>query len=51
MLRAMIGEIRRSYGDDERIDQQSHLFVWEEEGRGCGDGYGVREMLSFVRFV
>jgi hypothetical protein len=51
MPRAMIGEIRGSYGADERIDWQSHSFVWEEEGRGCGDGYGVREMLSFVRFV
>jgi hypothetical protein len=48
----MIGEIRGSYGDDEKIDQRSHSFVWEEEqGRGCGDRYRVREMLSFVRFV
>jgi hypothetical protein len=47
----MIGEIRGSYGDDEKIDQRSHSFVWEEEGRGCGDRYTVREMLSFVRFV
>jgi hypothetical protein len=51
MLWVMIGEIRGSYGDDEKSDRQSHSFVWEEEGRGCGDGYGVREMLSFVRFV
>jgi hypothetical protein len=47
----MIGEIRGSYGDDEKIDRRSHSFVWEEEGRGGGDGYGVGEMLSFVRFV
>jgi hypothetical protein len=47
----MIGEIRGSYGDDERIDRWSHSFVWEEEGRGCADGYRVREMLSFVHFV
>jgi hypothetical protein len=47
----MIGEIRESYRDDQRIDQQSHSFVWEEEGRGSRDGYGVGEMLSFVRFL
>jgi hypothetical protein len=51
MPRAIIGEIRASYGDDERIDRRSHSFVWEEEGRGSGDGYGVGEMLSFVRFL
>jgi hypothetical protein len=51
MPRAMIGEIRGSYGDDATIDRRSHSFVWEEEGRGCRDGYGVGEMLSFVRFV
>jgi hypothetical protein len=32
----MIGEIRESYGDDEKIDRRPHSFVWEEEGRGCG---------------
>jgi hypothetical protein len=47
----MIGEIRGSYEDDEKIDQQSHSFVWEEEGRGCGDRYGVGKMLPFVRFI
>jgi hypothetical protein len=51
MLRVMIGEIRGSYGDDEKIVQQSHSFLWEEEARGCGDRYRVREMLSFVHFV
>jgi hypothetical protein len=50
MLWVMIGEIRESYGDDEKIDRQPHSFVWEEEGRGYGDGYGVREMPSFVCF-
>jgi hypothetical protein len=47
----MIGEIGGSYDDNEKIDRQSHSWVWEEEGRGCRDGYGVRKMLSFVHFV
>jgi hypothetical protein len=51
MPQVIIGEISGSYGDDEKIDQRSYSFVWEEEGRGYGDGYGVGEMLTFVRFV
>jgi hypothetical protein len=51
MPRVVIGEIRESYGDDEKIDRRPHSFVWEGEGRGCGDEYGVGEMLSFVCFV
>jgi hypothetical protein len=39
MLQVMIGEIRGSYRDDEKIDWRSHSIGWEEEGRGCGDGY------------
>jgi hypothetical protein len=50
MPRVMIGEIRESYGDDEKIDRRPHSFVWEGEGRGCGDEYRVGEMLSFVCF-
>jgi hypothetical protein len=46
----MIGEIRESYGDDEKIDRRPHSFVREAGGRGCGDEYGVGEMLSFVCF-
>jgi NAD(P)H-hydrate repair Nnr-like enzyme with NAD(P)H-hydrate epimerase domain len=51
MPRDMIGEIRESYGDDEKIDRRPHSFVWEGEGRRGGDEYGAGEMLSFVRFV
>jgi hypothetical protein len=48
--RVMIEEIRESYGDDEKIDRRPHSFVWEGEGRGYGNEYGVAEMLSFVCF-
>jgi hypothetical protein len=51
MPRVMIGEIRESYEDDEKIDRRPHSLVWEGEGRGCGDEYGVGEMLSFVCFL
>jgi hypothetical protein len=50
MPQVIIGEIRESYRDNEKIDQQLHSFVWEEEGRGYRDEYGVGEMLSFVCF-